>query len=553
VQSDPDLMKFADQLGVLSLQPKGYTQPNDNWTAETILSDLDNLSNTVGRKEFLKDFIENRKEIFGEWQNGKLTGPIMAKLEALYGPEYVEALNDMLWRMENGNNRAFGSNKQVNRWMNWITNSIGAIMFFNTRSALLQTLSTLNFINWGDNNPVAAAKALANFPQFIKDFVTIFNSNFLKQRRGGLKLDVNEAALANSLVGQKNKVKAILAYLLKQGFLPTQIADSFAIAAGGATFLRNRTNTYLNQGLSLQEAEAKAFQDMVDASEPVQQSSDPSLVSKEQASILGRMVLAFQNVTMQYSRRMKKAVIDLAKGRGDFKTNVSRILYYGFVQNMVFNALQSALFALSFDDDLDEEKKYNKQVRVANGMMDSLLRGLGVPGAVLATSKNVVMEYYKQNAKGFRGDQAYTLLQMFNISPPIGSKARKAYSAFQTEKFNKKIIPKMSLFDISNPRWQSIGTFVEATTNVPMGRAVQKANNIKQALSEDHENWQRISLMLGYNTWDVGVTDSDIRDLKSEAGGKKSAWGGGKPTKKSKSVWGGGVSKTKKKSVWGNK
>ena len=140
---------------------------------------------------------------------------------------------------------------------------------------------------------------------------------------------------------------------MKIGFTPTQIADSFAIAAGGATFLRNRTNTYLNQGLSLQEAEAKAFQDMVDASEPVQQSSDPSLVSKEQASILGRMVLAFQNVTMQYSRRMKKSVIDLAKGRGDFKTNVSRILYYGFVQNMVFNALQSALFALSFDDDLD--------------------------------------------------------------------------------------------------------------------------------------------------------------------------------------------------------
>jgi hypothetical protein len=550
VLQDSDMLKFSDQLSVLSLQPEGYTKPSDNWTAETILSDLDNLSNTVGRKEFLKDFIENRKEIFGEWQNGKLTGPVMAKLEALYGPEYVEALNDMLWRMENGNNRAFGSNQQVNRWMNWITNSIGAIMFFNTRSALLQTLSTLNFINWGDNNPVAAAKALANFPQFIKDFVKIFNSDFLKQRRGGLKLDVNEAALANSLVGQKNKVKAILAYLLKQGFLPTQIADSFAIAAGGATFLRNRTNTYLNQGLSLQEAETKAFQDMVDASEPVQQSSDPSLVSKEQASILGRMVLAFQNVTMQYSRRMKKAIIDLAKGRGDFKTNVSRILYYGFVQNMVFNALQSALFALSFDDDLDEEKKYNKQVRVANGMMDSILRGLGVPGAVLATSKNVVMEYYKQNAKGFKGDQAYTLLQMFNISPPIGSKARKAYSAFQTEKFNKKIIPEMSLFDISNPRWQSIGTLVEATTNVPMGRAVQKANNIKQALSEDHENWQRISLMLGYNTWDVGVTDSDVLKIKEES---KSIWGGGKPSKKSKSVWGGGVSRTKKKSVWGNK
>ena len=51
VLQDNDMLKFSDQLGVLSLQPEGYTQPNDNWTAETILSDLDNLSNTVGRKE----------------------------------------------------------------------------------------------------------------------------------------------------------------------------------------------------------------------------------------------------------------------------------------------------------------------------------------------------------------------------------------------------------------------------------------------------------------------------------------------------------------------
>ena len=140
---------------------------------------------------------------------------------------------------------------------------------------------------------------------------------------------------------------------------------------------------YLNQGMSQADAEAKAFQDMQDASEPVQQSSDPSLISPQQASILGRMLLAFQNVTMQYTRRMKKAVIDLAKGRGDFKTNVSRIVYYGAVQNLVFNALQSALFALAFDDE-EDEVKIRRRDRVANGMVDSILRGLGIPGAIFA-------------------------------------------------------------------------------------------------------------------------------------------------------------------------
>ena len=78
---------------------------------------------------------------------------------------------------------------------------------------------------------------------------------------GGLKLDVNEAALANAVAGKKNKPKAMIAYLLKIGFLPTQIADSFAIASGGSTFYRNRVKTYTKQGMDQKAAEEKAFLD----------------------------------------------------------------------------------------------------------------------------------------------------------------------------------------------------------------------------------------------------------------------------------------------------
>ena len=39
--------------------------------------------------------------------------------------------------------------------------------------------------------------------------------------------------------------RGVISGLLKLGFLPTQLADSFAIASGGATFYRNRWNTYL--------------------------------------------------------------------------------------------------------------------------------------------------------------------------------------------------------------------------------------------------------------------------------------------------------------------
>ena len=524
VESDSNLITLASGVNAIVNNKDGkYLEPGDNWLSETILSDLDSMTNKVGRKQHIQEFIENRKQIFGDWKNGKLSGPVMNKLEALYGPDYVEALNDMFWRMENGNNRPSGSNGQVNKWMNWITNSVGAIMFFNTRSALLQTLSMTNFINWGDNNPIKAAIAFANQKQFWSDFVTIFNSDFLKQRRGGLKLDVNEAALSKAVnQGGKNKVQAALAFLLRIGFTPTQMADSFAIAAGGASLFRNRTNTYIEQGMSKKDAEAKAFNDMIDASEPVQQSSDPSLISKEQASILGRMILAFQNVTMQYTRRMKKSVIDLAKGRGDFKTNISRIVYYGMVQNLIFNSLQSAIFALAFDDD-DEKAELQKRDRIVNGMADSILRGLGIPGAIFATGKNAIIEWAKQNKKGWSSDQTYTLLQLLNISPPIGSKVRKLYSASQTEKFNKKIIPQMSMWDISNPRYQSIGNLVEGIFNVPMGRTVNKLNNIKQALDSDHATWQRIAMFLGWNTWDVGIKDSEIIKIKEEVKGNKSS------------------------------
>ena len=49
-------------------------------------------------------------------------------------------------------NRIEGGNRLSNRVLDYINNSTGAIMFFNMRSALLQTISTFNFINWSDNN-----------------------------------------------------------------------------------------------------------------------------------------------------------------------------------------------------------------------------------------------------------------------------------------------------------------------------------------------------------------------------------------------------------------
>ena len=49
------------------------------------------------------------------------------------------------------------------------------------------------------------------------------------------------------------------------------------------------------------------------------------------------------------------------------------ILYYGSMEQLIFNAMQQALFAIAFDEEEDEKtkKRYN---RIANSMADSILR-----------------------------------------------------------------------------------------------------------------------------------------------------------------------------------
>ena len=509
VKSNNDMVAFADTLSRITKLEEGYIAPSEYWLAGTTASDLNDVTEKIGRKQFLKEFIENIEVIFSPKN--------LNKIEAIYGSNFREALEDMIYRMKNGTNRSFGKNRIVNRWMNWVNNSVGAIMFLNMRSAILQTISAANFVNWSDNNMLKAGLAFANQKQFWSDFTMIFNSDMLKQRRSGLQTDVNEAEIANAAANSKNKAQAILAYLLKIGFTPTQIADSFAIAFGGASMYRNRVKTYLKQGLSKVEAEKKAFQDFSDITEENQQSSRPDRISQQQAGPLGRVILAFQNTPMQYMRLTKKAMRDLVNGRGDFKTNVSKIIYYGAVQNFVFATLQNALFGMLFASEEEEEdlRLDKKKSRIVNGMMDTVLRGSGLYGAVVSTVKNTIMKFIEQEQKGWTADHTYTIIEAVNLSPPIGSKLRKLYSAIQTYKFNKDVMKKMGV-DIDNPAYDAFGNVVSGVTNLPLDRAIRKVRNVRASLDERNAAWQRIATLLGWTTWDVGVENYEVEEVKKE-------------------------------------
>ena len=161
--------------------------------------------------------------------------------------------------MKSGRNRMFAGNRLSNRVLDYINGSIGTIMFFNTRSAVLQTISSINFINWSFNNPYQAGKAFANQKQYWKDFMTLMNSDYLRDRRNGLRLNISESEIADAAATSKNKAKAVISYMLEKGYLPTQYADSFAIASGGATWYRNKIKQLTNEDVEVKEAERQAL------------------------------------------------------------------------------------------------------------------------------------------------------------------------------------------------------------------------------------------------------------------------------------------------------
>jgi hypothetical protein len=494
IENNNDLKVFGDQLITIN-KAEGYTEPTSSWLAGTITTDIMRGLGTTKRAKHLQQWQQNVDIIFSEKN--------LNKLEAANGKAYRVALEGMLQRMKTGRNRSFSGDSNTGKVVDWLTNSIGTIMFFNTRSALLQTISAVNFVNFTDNNIFKAGKAYANQKQFWSDFAKLMNSEFLVDRRRGLRINVNEADIAN--MAREGGARGVISKLLEFGFLPTQIADSFAIASGGATFYRNRINTYKKQGLSDQQAQEQAFNDFREIAEESQQSSRPDRISQQQAGPLGRIILAFANTPMQYARLIKKAASDLKNRRGDVKTNISKIIYYGFVQNLIFNALQQAVFAIGFGNIEEEEDEKEKYTNIANGMLDSLLRGIGIAGAFTSAGKNIIARVIKESKKDNPKYEKISF-DLVRVSPPLSSKLSRLNQAGRALQWEKQEMIDKG-FAIDNPALMAGANVVSAVTNLPIDRLVRKANNVNTAVSQDLELWERFALLGGWQAWELGIED----------------------------------------------
>ena len=522
VVADSELQGYAETLNTISKQD-AYVDPGPSWETGNIRIDLIDATGRVGRAQYFAEFNENADIIFSPDN--------LNKIEAAYGKDFREALEDMLHAIKTGINRPKGASAKPNMFLNWLNASVSGVMFFNTRSSILQQMSIVNYINFADNNIIAAAKAFANQLQYWKDFAMIFNSDMLKQRRGGIGTDINGAELAEAVKKARpgnlfDQVAIIVGKALKLGFLPTQIGDNIAIATGGATFYRNRVNKYIKDGLSKKEAEEKAWIDFQDLTQSTQQSSRPDMTSQQQRSWIGKLILNFQNITSQYNRIIKKAALDIKNKRisPPYTTrtqsnlgNLSKILYYGGIQNIIFYSLQTALFAVMFDEDEDEDQIIKKKERVINGTIDSILRGTGIYGAVASTLKNMIIKFGEQREKGYNKDESAVLMEALNLSPVVGIRARGIVNAEKTLNYSMPVIKEMETFDLDNPMWSAVTNYIQVA-GPPANRVYQKTINVRNALDTDYTNFQRLLFLSGYTTWSLGLGDNEaIIEAKEKA------------------------------------
>jgi Trp operon repressor len=150
-----------------------------------------------------------------------------------------------------------------------------------------------------------------------------------------------------------------------------------------------------------------------------------------------------------------------------------------------------------------DAKKSEKISRIANGMIDSQLKGLGIAGAAVVALKSALMELGKQHASD-RPKYEEAVFDLLGFSPPLGSKIQKINSGFRSFSWNMKDIKNIG-FSLDNPSYLAGAQIVTGLTNIPLDRVIKKLNSMRGIVSEQSSLWQKVALGLGWSTWDVGL------------------------------------------------
>jgi len=178
------------------------------------------------------------------------------------------------------------------------------------------------------------------------------------------------------------------------------------------------------------------------------------------------------------------------------------------------------------DDEEDNNNLFlKKRERLINGSIDSVLRGTGLIGGVVATLKNVAIAFARQRNVKYNPDESAVMLEALNLSPVLGIKGRKIVNAEKTLNYNKKVIDEMKTLDIDNPQWSAVTNYTEAFTNLPLNRLYNKTQNVRQALNNEHSAWERSLMFLGWSQYNLDLENKKMEEIKEKTKGKSKTSG----------------------------
>ena len=427
------------------------------------------------------DFAKNASNFFGKDQ--------LKQMKLKYGDTWSDAMKDSLKRIVTGQNVPVRQTNEGKFIEKLLQRQVGGIMFFNVRSALLQHLSLFNYMF----EDVGSMRRGAVAPKRVKELVAEKMKPYLSDRGKG-----RTELLVDELFGRTNTNFADV--LVEKGYNLTKWGDKNAISTGGGPFMAGK---FMEYSKTLPEAEAldKAYQDFVRVTEETQQSTLPERLGKQQTTAIGRYVLAFANTPQQYNRKISRAIQDLKGLRGVSgpeasarkKKAIGEVMWYMGMQNAIFTSLQSLSFAALGLDAGDED---DRATNWANSLVNTLLRGAGIYGALVATAKDAIIAVSRDK------DIADSIV---NTVPSLGNLVRN----LKTVAGQKPIYPKSELLDdfdqdTAKAIYQTAAGLTAA--GYPGNKALKIVEQVADVVSSDLDLLDRLARAAGYERYQIDET-----------------------------------------------
>ena len=109
-------------------------------------------------------------------------------------------------------------------------------------------------------------------------------------------------------------------------------------------------------------------------------------------------------------------------------------------------------------------------------------------------------------------------MKLLDVAPPIDVKVSKFRQGLTTYEYSQKDPRREEFFNVDNPSYSAAAKVIAATTNVPVDRLLQKAQNLEDAMDDQNQWWKRAAMFLGWPEWQLRSSKeaSEFKELMKE-------------------------------------